>query len=89
MVEDLCRAGVGRLHPEQQAADAFDLTKGTEYRVAELQLYPQALVNRPLQQLGEQAASGLVGRWHWAEQQQGMFTARYFGMLPAVVGQGG
>ncbi|MNH43473.1 hypothetical protein D3C79_1053870 [compost metagenome] len=52
VVEDLCLAGVRRLHPEQQAADTFNLTKGTEYRIAELQLYPQAVVNRSLQQLG-------------------------------------
>ncbi len=53
VVEDLYLAGVRRLDPEQQAADTLDLTKGTEYRIAELQFYPQPLVNRPLQQLRE------------------------------------
>ncbi|MCY1187925.1 hypothetical protein D9M73_289650 [compost metagenome] len=52
MVEHLCLTGVGGLHTEQQPTDPLDLTKGAEHRVAELQVYPQALVNRPLQQLG-------------------------------------
>ncbi len=62
VVEDLRLAGMWRLHPEQQAADTLDLTKGTEHRVAELQLYPQPLVNRPLQQLREQPPGGFAGR---------------------------
>ncbi len=86
MVEDLRLAGMWRLHPEQQAADTLDLTKGTEHRVAELQLYPQPLVNRPLQQLRKHAAAGFAGRRERAEQQQGVFTAGYFGVLPTVAG---
>ena len=40
VVEDLYLAGMRRLDPEQQAADTLYLTKGTEYRLAELQFYP-------------------------------------------------
>ncbi|MNP23283.1 hypothetical protein D3C76_1159890 [compost metagenome] len=40
MVDDFTVAGVRRLHTEQQAAHALDLTEGTEHRVAELQLDP-------------------------------------------------
>ena len=40
VVEDLYLAGMRRLDPEQQAADTLYLTKGTEYRIAELQFYP-------------------------------------------------
>ncbi|MNO87557.1 hypothetical protein D3C76_789800 [compost metagenome] len=61
VLENLRLTGMRRLHAEQEAANALDLTKGTEYRVAQLQLYPQPLVNRPLQQLREQPPAGFAG----------------------------
>ncbi|MNE77126.1 hypothetical protein D3C80_1734160 [compost metagenome] len=48
MGEDLRRAGAGRLHAEQQTTAALKLPEGTEYGVAQLQLDPQALVERTL-----------------------------------------
>ena len=68
VIEDFALAGVRRLHPEQQAADALDLTKGTENRVAQLQFDPQALIHRALQQLRQQATAALPGDWQRAEQ---------------------
>ncbi|MNH04753.1 hypothetical protein D3C79_640590 [compost metagenome] len=40
VTEDLGVGGTGRLHAEQQPADALDLTKGTEYGVTQLQFHP-------------------------------------------------
>ncbi|MNP23284.1 hypothetical protein D3C76_1159900 [compost metagenome] len=42
------------------------------------------MVNRPLQQLGQQAAAGLLPSRQRAEQQQCMFVAGDLGVVPAV-----
>ena len=61
-------AGMRRLHPEQQAVVALNLAISTEYCVTQLQLAAQALIERPLDQLRQQAPGCLVA--DRAEQQQ-------------------
>lgn len=70
VAKDLRVAGVRGLHAEQEPTVAFDLTKGAEHRITQLQLNAQALIDGALQQMGEQAAGGLQVRRQWTEQQQ-------------------
>ncbi|PAV92743.1 hypothetical protein WR25_17078 [Diploscapter pachys] len=69
VAKDLRVAGVRGLHAEQEPTVAFDLTKGAEHRITQLQLNAQALIDGALQQMGEQAAGGLQVRRQWTEQQ--------------------
>lgn len=51
MLEDLAQWSTGRLHAEQQASLAIDLSHTAEHRIAQLQLDPQALIERHLAKL--------------------------------------
>ncbi|MNH29759.1 hypothetical protein D3C79_900090 [compost metagenome] len=79
--DDLGVAGRRRLHAEQQAIAALDLTEGAEHRIAQIQLDSQPLIEGPLQLLGKEPASGLV--FDRAKQQQRLLAGHRRQCLPA------
>ncbi|MCY1187598.1 hypothetical protein D9M73_285970 [compost metagenome] len=73
-----CRCGnIRRLHTQQQSGLPVNLPQRTEHRIAQLQLHSQALIERRLADMGEQAPGGFVGQFPGgcgAEQQQRMLA---------------
>ncbi|MNT73365.1 hypothetical protein D3C72_2120620 [compost metagenome] len=62
MLQELRSGHIRRLHTQQQPGLPVDLSQGTEHRVAQLQLHPQALIERRLTEMGEQPPGGFVGQ---------------------------
>ncbi|MNM97557.1 hypothetical protein D3C81_1100630 [compost metagenome] len=73
MLQQLHRRNAWRLHAEQHPGLPVNLPQGAEHRIAELQLHPQALVERCLADMREQTPRGFVGHFLGGcrtEQQQ-------------------
>ncbi|MNE77251.1 hypothetical protein D3C80_1735500 [compost metagenome] len=58
----LCHRRLRRLYPELQPGLPVDLSDTAEYRVAQLQLDPQALIEGCLAQVSQHAPCGFVGQ---------------------------
>jgi len=85
VLHDALKGNAGRLHAKQQAGLPIDLSDTAEHRVADLQLYPQALVERPLEQVRQQAPCGFIcqgARRRRAEQQQGRIEGIGVDLMP-------
>ncbi|MNH42141.1 hypothetical protein D3C79_1037850 [compost metagenome] len=63
VLQQLHRRNAWRLHAEQHPGLPVNLPQGAEHRIAELQLHPQALVERCLADMREQTPRGFVGHF--------------------------